>query len=127
MSIKVLIVDDQIIDAMLTMKAMDDCGHAHKFVSAGDGHEAFRLMHGNKFDVILLDIKMPRVDGFELLQRLRDERMRTAPVFIVSGSNLQVDRTRATALGAIEYVHKAMEYSEFKHNLQTALARHNFC
>ena len=79
-----------------------------------------------RFDLLLLDIKMPRVDGLELLEKLR-ERPRKVPAIVLSGSDLMADRERARALGAIDYVHKAMDYAEFRDSLKAALSRHGFC
>jgi len=123
----VLLVDDSLADMMLTMRAMDDCEIDHRIETASDGEEAYRLTAENKFDLLLLDIKMPRVDGFELLKKLRDRSASRVPAIILSGSNLASDRERADALGAIEYVHKALDYAEFRHELKSALNRHGFC
>jgi len=123
----VLLVDDSLADVMLTMRAMDDCEIDHRIETASDGEEAYRLTAETSFDLLLLDIKMPRVDGLELLKRLRDRSVKRVPAIILSGSNLASDRERADALGAIEYVHKTMDYAEFKHELKAALNRHGFC
>lgn len=127
MPIKVLLVDDHLFDSVLTMQAMADCRIAHKFVAASDGQEALDALAKHDFDLILLDIKMPRVDGLEFLQRLRRNAASVIPVIVLSSSNLEVDRQRAFSLNAIEYVHKAIDYSEFKDQLHSALARHGFC
>ncbi|BDT58458.1 hypothetical protein MasN3_19520 [Massilia varians] len=127
MIIKVLLVDDLLLDVALTRRAMQDCEVAHRIVVASDGEEAYRLLGEASFDLLLLDIKMPRVDGFELMQRLRGRAAGHLPVIVLSGSTLQADRARADALGAIEYVHKALDYGEFRHALKAALGRHGFC
>ena len=83
---------------------------------------------GNSFDVVVLDLKMPKVDGFEVLEEIRMQpSLSNTPVIVLSNSDLEIDRVRAARLGAIEYVHKSLEYSEFKHNLKTALGNHGFC
>jgi len=94
---------------------------------AGDGEEAGQLAGKRRFDLLLLDLKMPRVDGFELLERLRERAASRLPVIVLSGSSLMADRARADALGAIEYVHKALDFEEFRHELKTALGRRGFC
>ncbi|WP_292042292.1 response regulator [Massilia sp. UBA6681] len=127
MTIKVLLVDDLLLDVALTRRAMEDCKLAHRIVVASDGEEAYRLLGEACFDLLLLDIKMPRVDGFELMERLRGRAAGHLPVIVLSGSALETDRTRADALGAIEYVHKAFDYGEFRHALKAALGRHGFC
>ncbi|VXB01714.1 Response regulator [Massilia sp. 9I] len=127
MAINILLVDDLLLDVALTRRAMEDCEVAHRIVVAGDGEEADRLCGEADFDLLLLDIKMPRVDGFELMQRLRRRAERKLPVIILSGSSLQSDRDRAEELGAIEFVHKAFDYGAFRHELKAALGRHGFC
>lgn len=127
MAIKVLLVDDLLLDVALTRRALEDCEVAHRIVVAADGEEGYRLVGEMSFDLLLLDIKMPRVDGFELMQRLRERAAGHLPVIVLSGSALERDRARADALGAIGYVHKAVDYGEFRHALKTALGRHGFC
>ena len=81
-----------------------------------------------KYDLVLLDLKMPKKDGFEVLKEIRfTPSLSDIPVIILSGSDLEVDRTRAQVLGAIEYVHKTTDYNEFKQNLKYALSRHGMC
>ncbi|MCD2516098.1 response regulator [Massilia sp. G4R7] len=123
----ILLVDDLLLDVMLTRRALDDCTIPHRIVVACDGEEAWQLAGAQRFDLILLDLKMPRVDGFELLGRLREHAGRRVPAIVLSGSNLAADRSRADALGAIEYVHKALDYTEFRDGLKAALGRHGFC
>lgn len=127
MTKQILLVDDLLLDVVLTQRAMSDCDVRHRMEVAGDGEEAYRLVGEKRFDLLLLDIKMPRVDGFELLQRLRRRAHARLPVIILSGSALSADRERADALGAIEYVHKSLDYAEFRHALKAALGRHGFC
>ena len=127
MTMKILLVDDLLLDVVLTRRAMDDCSIAHDIVVAGDGEQAWQLAGERPFDLLLLDIKMPRVDGFELMERLRARAGWRLPVIVLSGSALQADRERADALGAVEYVHKALDYDEFRHALKAALGRHGFC
>ncbi len=123
---KILVVDDLGIDVMLTRLALERCGFAHEVVIAGDGEQAYRLAQQDRFDLLLLDIKMPRVDGFELLEKLRAGDGVQVPVIVVSGSGLQADRLRASELGVVEYVQKAVDYGTFKEELGAALKRHGF-
>lgn len=125
---KVLLVDDQLLDVALTRQALNDCSIEHEIVAAFDGFEGLTQLSSDKFDVVVLDLKMPRVDGYEVLAQMRMQpRLSTTPVIVVSNSDLQVDRNRATTLGAVEYVHKSLDYAEFKDSLKAALGRHGFC
>lgn len=119
----ILLVDDLGIDVMLTRLALQEFAFDHQLVVAGDGAEAFDIIRQQRIDLLLLDIKMPQVDGFELLARLRKDGLDTMPVVIVSGSGLAADRSRAEALGVDDYVQKAVDYTGFKRDLRAALVR----
>lgn len=123
---KILLVDDLGIDVLLTRMAIEECGFAHDLVVAHDGEEALALVAGAGFDLLLLDIKMPKIDGFEFLARMRATPgpAASAAAIVVSGSNLQSDRDRATQLGAAGYIQKAVDYGAFKAELKSALSRH---
>jgi len=127
MTMKILLVDDLLLDVVLTRRAIEDCAVRHDIVVAADGEEAWQLAGERRFDLLLLDIKMPRVDGFELMERLRAQAGWPLPVIVLSGSALAADRARADALGAVEYVHKALDYDAFRSELKAALGRHGFC
>lgn len=125
---KVLLVDDQLLDVALTRQALNDCSIEHEIVAAFDGFEGLTQLKSQKFDVVVLDLKMPKVDGFEVLAQMRMQpSLANTPVIVLSNSDLQIDRARAATLGAVEYVHKSLEYSEFKNNLKAALGHHGFC
>jgi len=119
----ILLVDDLGIDVMLTRLALQEFTFDHQLVVASDGAEAYEVMREQRFDLLLLDIKMPQVDGFELLARLRAEALAGMPVIVVSGSGLASDRERAQALGVDDYVQKAVDYAGFKRELKAALVR----
>lgn len=124
---RILLVDDLGIDVMLTRMALDEHGAPYEITVARDGEEAFAALAQGGFDLALLDIKMPRVDGFELLERLRARPPEGLAVIMLSGSGLAADRERAHALGALDYVQKAVDYASFKRELKAALQRHRFC
>lgn len=119
----ILLVDDLGIDVMLTQLALQEFAFEHQLVVASDGAQAYDIIRQQPIDLLLLDIKMPQVDGFELLARLRAEALAAMPVIIVSGSDLAADRARAEALGVDDYVQKAVDYAGFKRELKAALVR----
>jgi CheY-like chemotaxis protein len=121
---KILLVDDLGIDLMLTRMALEGYGAGYRIVVARDGEEAYALVRDDDFDLLLVDIKMPRVDGFELLERLRADGGKRTPAIILSGSGLAADRTRAQAVGAIDYIQKPVDYGLFKEELKATLVRH---
>ena len=76
--------------------------------SAGDGEEGLRLVRSQRYDLILLDLLMPKKPGIEVLTELKaDERTRPIPVLILSNSSRLDDRERAVQLGAVGYYIKA--------------------
>lgn len=125
---RVLLIDDQLLDVVLTRQALHDCTVEHEIVATADGLEGLIQLRSQKFDVVILDLKMPKTDGFEVLEQLRQQPgLRNMPVIVLSNSNLWIDRVRAANLGVVEYIHKSMEYPEFKNNLRAALRQHGFC
>lgn len=123
---KILLVDDLDIDVMLTRLALDGYASGYQVTVASDGEEALAQLQASEFDLLLLDLKMPRVDGFELLERMQALAQGQVPAIILSGSALADDRTRASGLGVIDYVQKAVDYSGFKRDLRAALDKHGF-
>jgi CheY-like chemotaxis protein len=121
---KILLVDDLGIDVMLTRMALEGYRAGYRIAVASDGEEAYRMVTDDQFDLLLVDIKMPRVDGFELLERLNADDRQRIPAIVLSGSGLAADRARARALGAIDYLQKPVDYSLFKEELKATLERH---
>jgi len=124
---RMLLVDDSLLDVLLTLRAIEECGLKDECEMAADGAEAYALAVQSTFDLVLLDIKMPCIDGLALLEKLRAHAGFTTPVIILSSSNMARDHERAIALGAVDYVHKALEFSHFQSSLKQALVRHGFC
>jgi len=128
MTKKILLVDDLLFDVMLTQRAIQDCSVAHEVTTVSDGAEALQLLKTKNFDLVLLDIRMPRVDGFEVLKHMQNTpSLSHIPVVMISGSYLEADRVRAQTLGASAYVHKSMDYADFQHSLKHTLSLHGFC
>lgn len=124
MSKIILLVEDNASDEKLTLLAFRQCSVANEIVVKRDGAEALNyLMLGDgQADrdpaglpaVILLDLKLPRVDGLEVLRRIRaDERTRLLPVVVLTASNEDEDVIRSYELGANAYVRKPVSFAEF--------------
>lgn len=120
---KILLVDDMDVDRMLTRLALDRYYSNFRIVVACSCEEAYRSVQQQHFDLILLDITMPLLGGLELLERLYFEDIKIPPCIIISASSKQVDRALAMALGASDYIHKAVDYGVFKDELRAALDR----
>ena len=120
----ILLVEDNPDDEALTLRAFKKNNIKNDVVVAHDGVEALDYLFGtgmhagrdtsNVPAVILLDIKLPKIDGLEVLRRLRsDERTRLVPVVILTSSKEEQDLVRGYALGANSYVRKPVDFTEF--------------
>ena len=79
----------------------------HRVTSAADGREALRSLREDPVDVVLLDIVMPRRNGYEILRAIRrDARTRATPIVLVSSKNQESDRAWGKKQGADEYLSK---------------------
>ena len=120
----ILLVEDNPDDVELTLMAFKKYNIMNDVVIAGDGAEALDYIFGkdeyasrdmgNLPEVVLLDLKLPKVDGLEVLQRLRaDERTKHLPVVILTSSNEERDIINGYDLGANSYVQKPVEFTQF--------------
>ena len=125
---KALIVDDFPFDVELTRRVLQSCASEHEVVVVADGEEALReLNKAQDFDVVLLDLKLPKVDGFEVLKEISSKPfLSDIPIIILSSSHNEADRVRTRMLGAGEFVEKAIDYSVFKADLTRALTQYGF-
>ncbi|WP_305804238.1 response regulator [Stenotrophomonas sp. YIM B06876] len=119
----ILIAEDSPADAEMAIDALRDARLANPIVHVEDGVEAldFLLRRGAFADrepglpaVLLLDIKMPRMDGLEVLQRIRnEEELKRLPVVILSSSREETDLARSWDLGVNAYVVKPVDVDQF--------------
>jgi len=125
---KALIVDDLPFDVELTRRVLQSCTADHEVVVVADGEEALRELNKSPdFDVVLLDLKLPKVDGFEVLKEISSKpALSDIPVIVLSNSHSETDRVRTRMLGAGDFVEKAIDYAVFKANLVRALTQFGF-
>ena len=120
----ILLVEDNPDDELLTLDALEANRVGNKVVVARNGVEALDYLFGegphagrDVMDlpaVVLLDLKLPKIDGLEVLRRIRaDERIRLLPVVILTSSNEEEDRLKGYSLGANSYVRKPVDFDEF--------------
>jgi two-component system response regulator len=120
----ILLVEDNADDEVLTLRALKKNNIKNEVVVAHDGAEALEYLFGTgKFagrntdfipQVVLLDLKLPKVDGLEVLRRLRaDQRTKLLPVVILTSSTEEQDRIKGYDLGANSYVRKPVDFSQF--------------
>ena len=120
----ILLVEDNPDDEALTLRALRSSKLANKVVVARDGVEALDYLFATGAyvgrdtadlpEVALLDLKLPKVDGLEVLQRPRsDDRTRLLPVVILTSSMEEQDLIRSYSLGANSYIAKPVDYLQF--------------
>lgn len=120
----ILLVEDNPDHELLTLRALKKNNIDNKVVVAHDGVEALDFLFGTGPHadrdtselptVILLDLKLPKVDGLEVLRRLRaDERTRLLPVVILTSSDEERDLVQGYNLGANSYIRKPVDFAEF--------------
>jgi two-component system response regulator len=120
----VLLVEDNPDDEELTLRALRKNGVRNEIVVARDGVEALDYLFGRaehsardltvQPQVILLDLKLPRVDGLEVLKAIRaEERTRLLPVVVLTSSKEEEDIVRSYSLGANSYVRKPVDFIAF--------------
>lgn len=120
----ILLVEDNPDDVALTLRALKKNNIANEVVIAGDGVEALDyLFCTGKYlgrdvrctpQVVLLDLKLPRMDGMEVLRQMRlDERTKLIPVVILTSSKEEQDLIRGYTLGANSYIRKPVDFEQF--------------
>ncbi len=120
---RILLVEDDPRDVELTLTALDDYKLANEVIVCRDGQEALDYLYSRgKFSdrvneipaVILLDLKLPKVDGLEVLQKIKsDERLKMIPVVMLTSSHEEKDMMRSYRLGVNAYVVKPVDFHEF--------------
>jgi len=121
---RILLVEDNPDDVDLTMRAFQKNNIANEVVVARDGVEALDYLFGTGTHagrnpaevpaVVLLDLKLPRLDGLDVLKRLRgDERTRLLPVVILTSSKEEQDLLNGYSLGANSYIRKPVDFERF--------------
>ena len=124
-----LLVEDDPDGEALTLRALRRGGIRHAVVVVRDGVEALDYLfgtgaHGGRDlgampQVVMLDLKLPRLDGFEVLRRIRaDERTRLVPVVILTSSDEERDRLDGYRYGANSYVRKPVDYDQFAETIR---------
>src|SRR5712671_218688 len=119
--IEVLIVEDSAADVHLTMTALRDAKIANKIHVVEDGEEALAFLHHEgtyadapRPDLVLLDLNLPKKDGFEVLAEMRsDTDLSNIPVIVVSGSDRALDIARGYGLQIAAYVVKSLRVDDY--------------
>ena len=120
MSVRVLVVDDEPLNVDLLQQELEDLGH--ETVVAFDGQQALDRVAEALPDIVLLDVMMPVLDGFEVCRRLKaDPETQFIPVILMTALGDREDRIRGIEAGADDYLTKPVDERELKARMQTAL------
>jgi two-component system, response regulator len=122
--VEILLVEDNPYDAELTIRALRNKGLANKLLTFADGVEALDFLFGTgeyagrnlavRPKVILLDLKLPRINGLEVLEKIRaDARTKMIPVVILTSSQEESDIVRGYDLGVNSYMVKPVDFDKF--------------
>jgi DNA-binding response OmpR family regulator len=120
---RILLVEDDPKDVELTLTALEDYNLANEVIVARDGEEALEYLYSRgKFKtrssdnpaVVLLDLKLPKVDGLEVLKQIKsEEKLRMMPVVVLTSSKEEKDMVASYKLGVSAYVVKPVDFHEF--------------
>lgn len=119
---KILIVDDE-MDALLALKVALEA-EGYNIVEAKDGYEAIDKVHSEKPDVILLDLMIPGIDGFEVCSQLKSDQLYShIPVIMLTARGEIDDKVEGIELGADDYVTKPFNLKELKARIKMVMRR----
>jgi PleD family two-component response regulator len=117
---RVLIVDDNRINRLKIIRALNKEGY--ELFEASGGHEALEMLQSRDFHLVLLDILMPDVDGFQVLEQMQsDQKLKKIPVIMVSAVEEQEDVDRCLEMGAVDYISKPFDKEVLKDRVRTNL------
>jgi DNA-binding response OmpR family regulator len=115
----VLVVDDDADIRLLLEELLRSVGYGVR--TAPDGREGLRVFHANPSDLVILDLSMPELDGFETLERLRD--LSDVPVILLTARSSEIDKVRGFRAGADDYVVKPFGRQELLARIEALLRR----
>jgi CheY-like chemotaxis protein len=112
----ILLVEDDIVDVMTAKRALKDLKIPNQLIRVGNGEEALEYLNnkGNaKPCIILLDLNMPKMNGFEFLNIIKaDEKLKNIPVVVLTTSGIEQDITDSYKLGVAGYMVKSADYEK---------------
>jgi CheY-like chemotaxis protein len=119
----ILLAEDDNADSMMTQRALNDLEVTNKLIHKVDGEDALEYLRDpskEKPSVILLDLNMPRMDGFEFMEIIKvNEDLKSIPVVVLSTSDMEEDINRSFKLGACGYIVKPVDYKRFVEVMKT--------
>ena len=123
--LKVLLAEDSLVNQRLAVGLLEK--HGHTVVVARQGREAVATLQSQSFDVVLMDVQMPEMDGFEATAAIRDQEKRTGrhvPIVAMTAHAMKGDRERCLAAGMDRYVSKPIRAGQLFQVIESVLAVH---
>lgn len=128
-NIEILFAEDSIDDAILTIRALEKSGFTHKLLHVKDGAEALDFLYckglyamrnfKDKPKLILVDLKMPKVSGIQVLEKVKsDPDLKSVPVVILTSSQEDPDMAKCYSLGANSYIVKPVDSNKFFNSIR---------
>lgn len=121
--VEILFVEDSIDDALFTIRALNKCGFTNNVLHVKDGAEALDFIYCKNVyasrnilelpKLILLDLKMPKVSGIQVIEKIKTSHLKTVPVVILTSSKEDPDIKKCYELGANSYIVKPVESDKF--------------
>lgn len=116
---RILLVDDE--ESIQTLLSYPLSKDGYEVVQAVDGREALDRFEGEPFDLVVLDVMLPRIDGFEVCRRLRSRS--AVPIIMLTAKSEEIDKVVGLELGADDYITKPFSIREFSSRVKAALRR----
>lgn len=117
---RVLVVDDNRVNRIKATRALKSGDY--EVSEAAGGQEALDMLRGQVFHLVLLDILMPEVDGFQVLEQMQsDQQLEKIPVIMVSAVDEEEDVRRCLAMGAVDYITKPFDIEVLQDRISTHL------
>ena len=115
---KILVVDDSTISRKMALHVVQQCGH--DTVEASGGEQALERIASDNPEVIILDLLMPKVDGFAVLQKMKDDEI-AIPTLILSADIQRTTRERCSALGVAGFLNKPPQKEDVENAIKNAI------
>jgi CheY-like chemotaxis protein len=119
----ILLVEDDLVDQMTVKRSLKELNVSNRLVIANNGEEALFYLNDEKYQkpaIILLDINMPRMNGLEFLEIVKnDDELKKVPVIVLSTSKADSDRIDSFNLGVAGYMVKPVDYKKFVDVIKT--------
>src|SRR5579871_3654422 len=116
---RILLVDDE--QSILTLLSYPLRQDGHEVVRASSGAEALERFGEHEFDLVVLDVMMPSMDGLEVCRRMRSSS--TVPIIMLTAKGEEIDKVLGLELGADDYITKPFSIREFRSRVKAALRR----